>query len=120
MPHTTITTDGAIVYRTKLMEAERAAAFARMIGANTARFEAVQIVPSTGKTERYFVTFRPVNAQRQTDLYEAEYDKNVARAASEGADYLFWKDPDNVYRPWVFNPKSGETYPMDKGFCQCP
>ena len=43
MPHTTITEDGAIVYRAKLMEAERSAAFARMIGANVARFHAMQL-----------------------------------------------------------------------------
>jgi predicted nucleic acid-binding Zn finger protein len=120
MPHTTIATDGAIVYRTKLMEAERAAAFARMIGANATRFEAVQIVPSNGKTERFYITFRPVSAAKQSEMYQAEYDKNADRATIEGADYLFWKDPDSPYRIWVFNPKSGETYPMDKGFCQCP
>ena len=120
MPHTTIDATGAVVYRTKLMEAERAAAYARMIGANETRFCAVKIVASTGKTARYFVEFRPVNIQRQADLYEVEYNKNVARAASEGADYIYWKDTDKPLLTWVFNPRSGETYEMWQGRCACP
>ena len=120
MPHTTITADGAIVYRTVLMEAERAAAFARMIGANDTRFCAVQIVPSNGKTARFYVTFRPVSADKCGDMYMAEYNKNVARAEAEGADYIFWKDTDKPMLAWVFNPKSGETYEMWQGRCACP
>ena len=120
MPHTTITPDGAIVYRTKLMEREKAGAFARMIGANATRFCDVQIVPSNGKTARYFVTFRPVSAAKQGDMYQREWDKNADRAEAEGADYIYWRDPDDWRRTWVFNPKSGETYEMWLGHCACP
>ena len=120
MAHTTIANTGAVVYRTKLMELAQAGAFARMVRANETRFTQVEIGASKGKTGRYFVTFRPVSAERCGAIFQAEYDKNAARAEAEGADYIYWRDTDNPRRTWVFNPKSGETYPMDKGFCGCP
>ena len=53
-------------------------------------------------------------------LYEAEWNKNAARAEAEGADFIYWKDPDEWRRTWVFNPKSGETHEMWLGRCACP
>lgn len=121
MSRTTINPDGAIVYRTKTMELTRAAAFAQCIQANGTRFESVEIVESKHtKEESYFVTFRPVNTERQGDLYEAQWNVRKERAAEEGADYIFWKDTDRPMVHWCFNPKSGETYEVTPFGCTCP
>lgn len=119
MPHTAIQTDGSIVYRTKLMPLTRAASFARCLDGNT-RFTSVMLEkPAKAKADKFFVTFRPANPERQTALYQTEWDKREARAENEGGDYIFWKDPDGRFW-WVFNPLSGETYELTPFSCSCP
>ena len=118
MARTTITTEGAIVYRSKNMPLSLASGFARCIEANASRFCDVAIVPSKA-AEKYFVQFRPVNRERQGDLYEAQYNARADRAQAEGSDYIFWPDADNPGTDWCFNPLSGETYQVSLFDCTC-
>lgn len=120
MSHSFINADGVVMYRTVLLPLTQAAAFARCIGSN-ARFASVAIQRSEkAKTEKFFVTFRPASDSAAGRLYEAEYNKNVKRADEQGADFIFWQDPDNQSLEWVFNPYSGETHQIVNGVCQCP
>ncbi len=117
----TITSTGAICYRTKLMELARAAAFARCIGGNTDRFADVTIEESgrARSDAKFFVQFRPISRERQEALYGAQFDLRTQRAEAEGADYIFWQDDSRRFW-WCFNPKSGETYEVSAGGCTCP
>lgn len=119
MPHSTIQPSGAIVYRTVLMEMNRAAAFARCIGGNT-HFRDVEISDPRGKRGKRFVSFRPTSSDRQGVMYQHQMDIRAARAANEGEDYIFWPDPDCRGSYWVFNPLSGETYQVTPFNCTCP
>ena len=120
MPHVTITTDGAICYRSKTMTVERAAAFARCLAANAERFTSVEIVLARTKETAYFVQFRPVNPERQGDIYEQQWNVRAERAQQEGAEYIFWRDADKAGVTWCFNPQSGETYEVTPFSCTCP
>jgi hypothetical protein len=120
MSRTTITQTGTIAYRTKNMDLARAAAFARCLAANAARFTSVTIETARTKAEQYFVTFRPTSETRQGNLYQAEWDARKERAEAEGAEYIFWRDPDKAGVDWCFNPKSGETYEVSTFECSCP
>jgi hypothetical protein len=116
---TTILNNGSIAYRTKPMDIARAAAFAKCITANSARFTSVEIVEARTKAEQYFVTFRPTSETRQGDLYQEQWDVRKERAEVEGAEYIFWRDPDKAGVTWCFNPMSGETYEVTPFSCTC-
>lgn len=120
MSRTTITPLGAIAYRTRNMEQTKAAAFARCIEANAARFRDVQVCEAHTATPQFYVQFRPTSAARQADLYEAAFNARKDRADREGAEYLFWPDPDHAGSHWCFNPLSGETYQVETFSCSCP
>lgn len=121
MPHSFIGSDGVIRYRSKTMPLSLAASFARCLQANETRFCDVEITPAQRtKEEKFFVQFRPVNPDRQGDLYEAQYNARADRAQAEGMDYIFWADPDAPNTHWVFNPLSGETYTLTPFSCSCP
>lgn len=121
MSRTTITRTGAICYRTKPMPLSLASSFALMLQGNAERFCEVAITQSQRtKAESYFVQFRPVNPQRQGDLYEREFNARKERGETEGLDYIFWADPDNPAVTWCFNPASGETYQLGLCSCSCP
>ena len=120
MPHVTITTDGAICYRSKTMTVERAAAFARCLAANAERFTSVEIVLARTKETQYLVQFRPVDPERQGDIYEQQWNVRAERAQQEGAEYIFWRDADKAGVTWCFNPQSGETYEVTPFGCTCP
>ena len=111
---TAILSSGQCVHKSKPLPLDRAAAFARCITANASRFFRVEILPAP--REKFRVQF----ATYSNSAYQAEYEKNAGRAAAEGSDYIYWQDTDNPRRVWVFNPASGETYPIDSGFCSCP
>jgi hypothetical protein len=119
MSRTTITTDGTICFRTKNLPLSIAANFARCIEANKTRFCDVAITPAKTKEEKYFVQFRPVSADRQGAMYEAQYNARIERAQAEGMDYIFWQDPDFPNSHWCFNPTSGETYQVTPFSCTC-
>lgn len=120
MARTTITSEGAICFRSKIMPLSLASSFAKCIEANASRFTDVSITPAKRtKEEKYFVQFRPVSADRQGAMYEAEYSARAERAQSEGADYIFWPDADNPGTDWCFNPISGETYQVSLFDCTC-
>ena len=121
MSHVTITTEGAIVYRTKTMTMSRAAAFARMIQSNADRFTSVEIKPAQRtRIASFIVTFQPVSRERQEDLYEQQFNARKDRAEAEGMDYIFWPDPDRTGVTWCYNPNSGETYEVQTFSCSCP
>jgi hypothetical protein len=122
MPHETINSDGTISYRTKLLrDLQFAARFARCLRANATRFCDVEIVPSLkAKGDAWYVSFRPINRERQIEMLERQADARRQRAAEEGLDYIFWADPDHTGSYWCFNPKSGETYEVSIFSCTCP
>jgi len=121
MPRQTILQGGSLAYRTTLLPLDRAAAFAKMIDANASRFADVEIIRSDrARTEKYFVQFRPVNRERQQDMYTREWDKNQKRADEQGQDFIYFLNTDNPTVTFVFNPHSGETWEMFGGHCQCP
>jgi hypothetical protein len=120
MARTTITTDGIITYRTTLMTWARAKAFAKCIATN-ANFCDVELLPSAkAKGDQYYIQFRPVNVERQLDMYQAEWNKNAQRAEVEGGDFIYWDCAEQRGLSFVFNPKSGQVYEMHQGTCQCP
>jgi hypothetical protein len=121
MSRTTITPTGTICYRSKCLPLSIAASFAKCVQANATRFCDVEIQKSDkSRSEKFFVTFRPVNPTRQADLYEAQYNARAERAQQEGSEYIFWKDTDNPGTDWCFNPVSGETYQVSTFSCSCP
>lgn len=121
MPQEIIRSDGAICYRTKPMEPGQAARFARCLLANRDRFCDVQQHDSSHtRTPKVFITFRPVNRERQGDMYLRQWDARKERAQDEGWDYIFWPDPDRRGLYWCFNPLSGETYEVTCFDCTCP
>lgn len=117
---TTILPTGSIVYRTKNLPLDRAAAFARCIEANASRFRDVQICEASTAVPSFYVAFRPTSAKRQGDLYEQEWNVRKERAETEGENYLFFRDADKQGVTWVFNPISGETYEVTPFGCTCP
>lgn len=108
-------------HRTKCMEQERAERFARCLQANPL-FTAVEIAESARarSAARYFVTYLPVNADRVADLVNAEQDKRLAKAATEGRDYLFVLDTDSAQPFCWCCSTSGETYEVTLFDCSCP
>lgn len=115
---------GTVSYRTKAMADEkRAKAFAACLAKNS-RFTGVAVVRSERtKAPAWYVTFAPVNPARQAAIVAGEQGKRQAKAAEEGAAYIFVLDEDGA-RPFLhcFNPKSGETYTLgtDGRGCDCP
>ena len=110
---TTILKTGEVCYKSKPMNIDRAARFARCIDKNT-RFYGVEIVPAKAG-ENFYVQFRT----KTNSAYEVEFNARAQRAAVEGADYIFWQDADKG-NWWVFNPKSSETYELTLFDCSCP
>jgi hypothetical protein len=89
------TKDGKVVYRTKCLELEHAARFAKCLGAN-ARFAEIEISESTrAKGERrWIVEFQPANVERQAEMAERQQAAREERAATEGQSYHFVLDKD--------------------------
>jgi predicted nucleic acid-binding Zn finger protein len=110
-------------YRTKLLTEDRAKRFAACLRGNS-RFTDVEVEES-GRArnwyQRHFVSYSPVNEERQQEMLDRQRDARQARAGDEGRDYVFVLDQDSI-QPfcWVFNPKSGETYEVTLFDCSCP
>lgn len=121
MAHTTILPDGTIVYRTALMERNRAFGFARCLAANAGRFCDVEVLQSARAkgAAAWFVRFRPARRERLSALLQAEWDKRAKKAAEEGGEYVFVRFAGESHT-WCFNPISGETYQVTAFSCSCP
>lgn len=116
-------TPAGITYRTKCLPQPQAERFARCVDANPL-FTDVSLNTSTrAKGERcHFVTFRPVNPDRQQDMAVRQQLSREERAMSEGSAYVWALDKDGG-RPffWLMS-ASGEVYEVDlQGrSCSCP
>jgi predicted nucleic acid-binding Zn finger protein len=110
--------DGAC-YRTKLLDLEQAARFARCLGANPL-FSAVAVEESPRSAGRFFVSFVPTNPERRQAMVAREQDKRHEKAVTEGQRYLFCLDKDGG-RPffWCLS-TSGEVYEVTPETCSCP
>jgi hypothetical protein len=117
-----ITNRGSLSYRTKCMELDAAARFARALGANE-RFTEVSLEesPRAKSSKRWYVQFLPANLERVADMLEREQDARAERARTQ--EFTFCLDK-NGGRPffWCHSATSGEVYEVDGGgrSCSCP
>ncbi len=121
MAQVTITEEGQVVYRTKLVHDEaRARRFAGCLAAN-ARFAGVEVVRSRRPGKKgvgWFVRFRPADAARVAALRKEQSRAREARADAEGPGYRFVWD-EGTGRYWCWSP-SGEVYETCEEECTCP
>jgi hypothetical protein len=107
-------------FRTKCLNIERAAAFARALNANR-RFTEVEIRESKrAKGEaRWFVCFLPANPLRQAAMVDRQQSARAERAATES--FTVVADPDHDYLH-VYSHGSQETYEVSLAgtSCSCP
>lgn len=119
MTRSTIREDGKVTYRTSLFSSlPKAQAFAKCVSSNATRFESVLVHKSlTAKTDKWFVTFLPVNESRKDAIFQTQIDSRTARAESQ--EFIFWQaEETNVW--WCFSVHSGETYEVTLFDCDCP
>src|SRR5262245_30638995 len=102
-----IAKNGTIIYRTKLMDLDHAARFARCLGSNS-RFEQVTIEQSRRATgERcWFVAFAPANIVRQAAMVERQQTAREERAALQDFDFVLDKDAGRPFC-WCHSHTSG-------------
>jgi hypothetical protein len=115
-----ITNQGVLSMRTKLMEIERAARFARCLQAYP-RFAAVEIETShRAKSEkRYFVTFLPSNPERLEAMAQRQQDARASRAATQEFTFCLDKDAGRAFH-WCHSHATGEVYETTRESCSCP
>ena len=115
-----ITQTGQVSYRTKLMELERAASFAKALGAND-RFKGVTIETSARakSAARYFVQFSPTNTDRYQEMLDREQDARALRACEGSFTFLADKDAGRAFY-WCHSHQSGEVYQTTEQTCSCP
>lgn len=110
---------GEFGYRTANMNPDTARAFARCIACNSTRFTNVELIrAAAAKTEKFFVRFQPVNADRQGAIRQEQQEARADRALVQ--PFLFWQDPDNKNITWCYSVVSGETYQVTAADCSCP
>jgi hypothetical protein len=115
-----ITKSGAVAYRTKLFRDDaQAARFARCLNANS-RFRDVAIVENVRAGSGSYITFRPVNEERQKDLYMNQHTARLIRGYEQMANYLFVQDSDQVGLWWCYNLVNEEVYQVTAFDCTCP
>lgn len=106
-------------YRTRLMEAGPAERFARCLRGN-AQYVGVQVRESrTAKgPRRWFVAYFPADDARYSRLLQGHREERAARAAAEGAGFVFCADPSGRFE-WCLS-RSGEVYEVTAHSCTCP
>jgi SWIM zinc finger len=109
---------GRLTFRTRLMEIEKAARFAKCLQAN-ARFTGVEIQTSRRATSeiRYFVTFLPSNPERIQAMLESQQATRAERAESQV--FTFCADLDHPFY-FCHSAASGEVYETTARSCSCP
>lgn len=109
---------GMLTFRTRLMELEPAARFARCVQAN-ARFGAVEIQTSRrAKGERkFFVTYLPTSEARLEALVDRQQQARAQRAAEQ--EFVFCHDGDHDFYH-CHSLSSGEVYETTLNSCSCP
>lgn len=117
---------GRIEYRTALLEAPQAAAFAACLSANPlfAHAHVVESNQTKNATRRWFVAYQPSSPERQAAIAARQQEKRIARAAEEGDRYIWVSD---APRPvWLLIASSGGTYEVYTNAqgqavaCNCP
>lgn len=112
---------GMISFRTRCMDLEHAARFARCLSANETRFRDVEIRESKrAKGEaRWFVCFLPLKAERVEKMLDAQQSAREERAATQ--TFTVVADPDFDYLH-VYSHSSQETYEVSiqVATCSCP
>jgi hypothetical protein len=109
---------GMISFRTRCMELERAARFARCLSANETRFTDVEIRESKKArgAARWFVCYQPANPRRQAAMLSRQQDLQEQRAAER--EYTVVRDPDHDYLH-VFSHHSGDTHEVSLAGASC-
>jgi hypothetical protein len=107
MSRVTFDKDGGFSFRTKLMTGIVAKQFQKCVAANS-RFECVEMVLSqTAKGEKtWFVTFRPSNRERVAAIYERQQASRTFKGYTEGLEYLFVKDTDEMVKRMPLVPQA--------------
>ena len=113
-----IIAQGQPAFRTRLMDADRAARFSRCLTANP-RFANVAAVESPRSAGRWFVQFQPASEERQAAILARQQTARQIRADREA--FVFVLDIDGG-RPfcWCHSLASGEVYEVDEESCSCP
>jgi len=104
---------------TKLMDIEHAGRWARCLTANS-RFTSVEIQTSRRAKSahvRYFVTYLPSSASRQTAMLDRQQDARNRRADEQ--EFTFCHDGDHDFYHCLSH-TSGETYDVTLNSCSCP
>jgi hypothetical protein len=115
---TSFDASGMLTFRTRLMELEPAARFAKCIAANP-RFGAVEIVTSRrAKGERrFYVTYLPTNEARLAAIVDRQQSARAKRATEQ--DFVFCHDGDHDFFH-CHSISSGEVYETTLNSCTCP
>lgn len=112
---------GMISFRTRCMDLERAARFARCLAANEKRFTDVEIRESKRAKgdARWFVCFLPVNAARVGAMLDHQQQSREERASTQS--FTVVADPDHDYLH-CYSHATQETYEVSiqAATCSCP
>ncbi len=109
---------GTLSHRTRLMEAEQAERFAKMIGANS-RFAEAQVVRSErAKSERaFYVSYSPASEAARLRMLDEQRAEQERRAAVEEFTFT-WDATLGAYK--CSSAKSGKVYETTTSACSCP
>jgi hypothetical protein len=115
-----IAQNGQVVYRTRCLEIEQAAWFAKCLGANP-RFTGIEIAESSrAKGERrWFVAFAPANEERQAAMVERQQTAREERAAARQYTFCLDKNSGRALF-WCHSHHSGEVYEVTERTYSCP
>jgi hypothetical protein len=115
-----IAKNGQVVYRTRTLTLNQAAAFARCLQGNN-RFTGVEIIESDRArgAARWFVTFLPSNEVRQEAMAERQQTAREERAAEQEFTFVLDKDAGRPFC-WCHSHTSGEVYEVKEDTCSCP
>lgn len=109
-------------FRTKPLTLNRAAAFARCLGARPERFAGVEIHRSrrvaADSPKCWYVVYFAASAAREQQLLAAQQGRRAAKALDEGRDYVFVRDESDRFY-WCQS-TSGEVWTCTLEGCDCP
>lgn len=108
-----------VAYRTRGMELEAAARFARCLRANS-RFQGVELREiGRAKSERkWFVSYIPANIARVVDMIRRQQDARAERASEQPFTFVEDRDSSQPFA-WCHSHRTGETYEVSVFDCTC-
>ena len=114
-----ITRTGEAGFRTRLMQREQAARFAKCLAAN-AQFQSALVCeqPAARGPVRWYVFYVPASPDRQRAILQSAARRREQTAVREAGGYHWVPDPDHDFHHCLS--VSGEVYEVTPVTCTCP